>query len=412
MFQRSITRRIKLSQLRLITALLFTSFSAHASFIESTLGAAVVNDATATYYNPAALSLLTTKQIIGLGSFASFQSQFTGRSTLTSSGLTQAGTSRANSYYFLPTLYAAMPLTPKLFGGVALIDNDFNRDVEGHSILRYVQAGNDIQAIDLVPAIAYQFSERIAIGAGLTLSRAHFLMKPIVGLPSLNIPDSQSRNNTRGNGWGGDIGILIKPSTTTVLGFNFRSAVAYRQSGSSTINTNPSLTSNDYQFKYWTPARGVFSINQFLTRKLGLIGTVQYIKWDIFKNVHVYNIATRVGTQPTIIPSATVPYHFHNSWVFTLGNHYRVSPDFIIRAAASFVQSPSSGQYQIDNGNTLLVGVSAGYQLFKKMLVDGSYAHSFTQNKNIHISNRLNSVNGVNESSGNAVALKLTFNID
>ena len=58
-----------------------TKFALHASFIESTIGAAVVNDATATYYNPAALTLLTNSQIIALRSLAYSHTNFTGQAT-------------------------------------------------------------------------------------------------------------------------------------------------------------------------------------------------------------------------------------------------------------------------------------------------------------------------------------------
>ena len=43
------------------------------------MGTAVVNDATATYHNPAALTLLPTSQMIALGSVAHFRTQFTGQ---------------------------------------------------------------------------------------------------------------------------------------------------------------------------------------------------------------------------------------------------------------------------------------------------------------------------------------------
>jgi len=42
---------------------LFLPSSVHASFIESTVGTAVVNDATAAYHNPAALLLLKNSQL-------------------------------------------------------------------------------------------------------------------------------------------------------------------------------------------------------------------------------------------------------------------------------------------------------------------------------------------------------------
>src|SRR5689334_16900234 len=72
-------------------SLLFFPLIARASFIESTIGTAVVDDATATYYNPSALTLLKKPQIITLGSLANFRSDFTGQAIQSSTGFTLSG---------------------------------------------------------------------------------------------------------------------------------------------------------------------------------------------------------------------------------------------------------------------------------------------------------------------------------
>jgi long-chain fatty acid transport protein len=383
----------------------------YASFIEATIGTAVVNDATATYHNPAALTLLKNSQIIALGSIGYFQNQFTGQAIQSTTGFTQSGTTNNRTHYYLPTFYLGMPVKNNVTVGLAVIANNFNSNIGEQSILRYVQSSNQIQDIDLVPAIGFKINEFVALGAGLSLSRAHFLMQPISGLPSLNIPDSHSRNDSSGTSWGGDIGLLLKPTASTLMGFNYRSAVTYRLSGTSTFNGNPSISSNNYHFKYWTPARSLFSISHFVTQKLGLISTIQYIQWNIFKDVTIYDIATRIGSQSVILPSANIHYHFHNTWLLTLGSQYQVSPAWIIRVAGSYIQSPSNRNYQIGNGDNIVLGTSVGYQFSKNILIDGSYAHAFIKNENIHITTGPYIINGVNKGSGDALSLKLTVNV-
>ena len=63
----------------LFSWLLLLPLTGHASFIESTIGTAVVSDATATYFNPASLTLLKNPQIITQGSSSVLNTHFKGQ---------------------------------------------------------------------------------------------------------------------------------------------------------------------------------------------------------------------------------------------------------------------------------------------------------------------------------------------
>lgn len=394
----------------LLPWLLLFPLTLHASFIESTVGAAVVNDATATYYNPAGLTLLKNPQIITLGTVAYSHTSFTGQSVQSATGFSQSGSSSSETNYFLPSFYVGMPASDKVTVGFAIVSNFFNRDSEGNSILRYVQSSNSIQDVDFVPAVGVKLNEFFSLGAGVNLSYADFLLQPISGFPSLNIPDGQSRNESSGTGLGGDVGFLLKPMLSTLIGFNYRSAITYRLNGKSVFEGNPGVTSNHYNFDFWTPARSVLSINHFVTPTLGFIGTVQRVQWSIFDTINIHGIATQVGSQPAIV-NATVPYHLHDTWILTLGSHYRMTPKWVVRVAGSYNQSAGNSNYQISTGDSIVLGASTSYEVYKNIIVDGSYAHAFIQNKNIHITTGRNIINGVNKAFLNTFSLKLTFNI-
>lgn len=384
--------------------------AAHASFIESTIGTAVVNDATASYYNPAALVLIKNPQIIAQGTIAFFHTRFVGQSTTLFTRVTETGSSSSNTRYYSPSLYLGMPVTEKVIVGLAIVSNAANRNADENSVLRYVQASNNIEDYDVVPALAIKMNEFFSMGAGVNFSYANFHLQPITGFPGSNIADSQSNDQSDGTGVGGNVGFLVKPSPETVIGFNYRSITTYRLSGKSVYEGNPQVVSNNYHFKLWTPARSVFSINHFVTSKLGFIATIQYIQWSSLTNVHVYGIASVLGTTPVIL-NGSIPYYLRDTWLFTLGNHYRITPKWILRVAASYSQSPSNPHYQIANGDSIILGASMGYEINKNITIDGSYAHAFMKDENIDINGSRFLINGVNEGSRDAVSLKLTFNV-
>lgn len=375
------------------------------------MGTAVVNDATATYFNPAALTLLQNTQVIGLGTGAQLHSQFSGTVTQPSTGFSQSGPSRSQTNYFLPSGYFGMPVSDRFFVGLAIVANNFNRDLDQNSILRYVMSDNNIQNVDFVSAIGFKVNDYLSVGAGLDISQADFASTPTSGFPNLDVPDAQSHNQADANALGGDAGILLKPFSATQIGLNYRSSITYHFSGTSQLGSNPAVNSNNFAFDYWTPARYVISINQFLSQSFGVIGTVQWIKWDIYNQINAHDVATQVGPTPTILSNITIPLHFHDAGVYTAGAYYRLSPNWIIRAAGSYVQSPGNPNDQITEGNNIILGASIGYKVNKLISIDASYAHAFIQDQTINIENSINTVDGVNTGYRDSISLKITANI-
>lgn len=393
----------------LTVGLLFLCGSLHASFIEQTLGAAVVKDATAVFFNPAALTIIPNPQLILLGTLARSQFQFTGSAHHVSSGVIESGTVTTKSDFYLPSMYFSFPINDKLSGGFAIVANDFNRDLDDHSVLRYVQARNQTNDVDLVPALGIKINEFLSIGGNLNITHAHLIQEPVSGINRLNIPESRSLNKSKDTSLGGDFGILIQLSKRTSLGFNYRSAVTYHLQGTSTLTSPRIIYSDDYHFKFWTPARSVISLSHFLNEKLGFVGTAQYLQWDIFKDAYIYNFATQSGYKGFIVPQARIDYNFHNSWLMTLGTIYNVSPKWKIRIAGTYNQSPSNGRFQIGTGDSLVVGSSMGYQMLENLSVDCSYGHAFFKKETINILTAQNAISGVNQGTYNVVSLKLTF---
>jgi long-subunit fatty acid transport protein len=389
--------------------LLFFCWSLHASFIEQTLGAAVVKDATAVYFNPAALTVIPHQQLILLGTLARAQFQFAGSAQQVPFGGTESGAVTTKSNFILPSMYLSFPINDTFFGGFAVVANDFNRNLDNHSVLRYVQANNQTEAVDLVPALGIKINQFLSIGGNLNITRASLYQEPVSGVPRLNIPDSQSINNTKARSLGGDLGILIQLSKWTSLGLNYRSAINYHFKGTSTISSPQFVSSDDFHFKFWTPARSVFSLSHFINEKLGFVGTIQYLQWDVFKEAYVYNFATQSGSKVYIIPRARIDYNFHNSWLLTLGTIYNLSSKWKIRLAGTYNQSPSNGEFQIGTGDSVTVGFSMGYQMLEHLTLDFSYGHAFYQRELINIRTAQNIITGVNDGIHDAASLKLTI---
>ena len=380
-----------------------------ASFIETTIGTAVVNDATASYFNPAALMLLKNSQIIPQVTFASFHTQFSGQSTSKITNTTESGHSHSTTNYSSPSFFLGIPTHHKLILGLAVVSNEAVRSTDENSILRYVQANNDIQDYDIVPALAIKINDQFSIGGGINFSHTFFDLKPIIQFPGSNIADSQSDNKSNGRGIGGNAGFLLKPNAKLLIGFNYRSITTYRLNGKSIFEGPPQVISNHYHFKLSTPARAVASMNYFFTEKLGLITTIQRIKWSNLKNLHIYQIAGLLGNKPALL-NGIIAYYLKDSWLITLGTHYHFTPQCVLRIAGTYNESPGNPHYQITTGDSMILGTSIGYEINKYITVDGSYAHAWMKNENINLNGNRFSTQGINKGSRDSISLKLTLN--
>lgn len=383
---------------------------AQASFIETTMGTAVVNDVTASYFNPSALILVKNPQIIAQGTTANFRTHFRGQSTTLLTGVTEVGHGSSNTRYYSPSLYLGLPATQRMAIGIAIVTNEANRDPGEHSILRYVQGRNQIQDYDVVPAVALRLNRYFSIGASINFSYANFQLQSLFGFPGSNIADSQSENSIDGKGLGANAGFLLQPTAETVIGFNYRSINTYHLSGKSIYEGVQRVVSNRHHFKLSTPARAVMSINHFFTNKFGLIGTIQRTQWSTYRETHIYGIASIERGLPAII-NATIPYYLRDTWLATLGSHYRLTPQWILRVAGTYNQSPANTNYQIGTGDSFSIAASTGYQVNKMVTIDGSYAHVFVKNVDINIQGNRYLINGVNEGSRDAVSLRVTLNL-
>ena len=383
----------------------FFSFPLHASFIESSIGTAVINDATATYYNPAALTLLKKPQGIAQGSATYYHDNFIGQYSQTLNSYSQFGSAKEQANNYLPALYVGIPTKDKLSLGVAVISNFLNSEIDQDSILRYRQASARIQDVDFTPGVGVQINPYLSIGGGMTYSSALIVSNPISGFPSLALPDFQGSNVTRSTGYSGNIGFLLKASSATLIGFNYRSALSYEFNGTSTTQ---GLSSNRYQFDYWIPARSVLTISHYFRPHFALIGTIKRVEWGVFDVVKTSGVATQVGTQSTILSDVNVPYHFHNTWGFTVGSIRTITPKWVVRVAGTYEQSPGNGNYQITNGDNFIIGASTGYGISKNITIDASYDYGFQKNQKIDIVTNVDTVTGVDKGFRNGVSLKLT----
>ena len=232
----------------ILLVLILLPLISNASFIEQSMGSAIVEDATAIYFNPSTLAFLKKKQFIALGTLGNTESLFSGQTMQLLTNSSFPGNAKTQSHFALPSVYYAMPLLDKWSFGLAVIANDIVKGIDSIARLGQSHSDNQIKTLDFVSALAYRLNNHVSVGGGLIRGYASYMIEPIAGFPNLEIPDFETHNKSSGDAWAGEIGVFIKPDKKMLIGLNHRSALTFNLSGESKVTGSPPHTSDGYNF--------------------------------------------------------------------------------------------------------------------------------------------------------------------
>ena len=119
------------------------------------------------------------------------------------------------------------------------------------------------------------------------------------------------------------------------------------------------------------------------------MGTLSYDQWSVFKNYYAnnYRQPPSVLNPKGIIRNAYVPQNMHDTLDLTVGTHYRLNPQWLLRGSLKYEDTPTITAYRDVNnpdGPKLGINLGARYQMCKKLAMDFIYAHVFVKTVGIH----------------------------
>lgn len=402
-------------------------------------GAAIANDASTAYANPAGLVRIPNKQIVLSGDVAFTYAKFIGANTWSSPGhplppFTQTGSARTNDTAFIPAFYYAMPLNyfglPENkwnFGFGVNVPYGLSTDYPNNSVVRYSATISKLQVIDISPDIAYRVNDQLSLGAGIDFDRVGVDFRKIIGNPDASLGlDSLSKNTANGWGYGGHGGFLYEFTKQTRIGLAIHTKVTASVSGNSTLSgplvfayhvPTSQISLHTLRTRLTFPASATLSLHHEFTSKVGIDASAYYSHWGSLSGVQtIYNLA---GLPPTTPTTVVIPQHYRNTWLLALGGSYQFTPSWLVRAGINYDQSPvNSSERNVTLPDTNRVGLSIGahYDVNKQIGFDAGWMHLFFNNAPVSVPlvvGAQTSTSAGNYSSAHAdvLALQMNWNI-
>jgi long-chain fatty acid transport protein len=420
-------------------------------------GAAVAEDASTIYSNPAGMSRLPGIQGVVAGDVICISAKLSDNGSLPAAfqPLGDNG-GDAGTCAVVPSLYLAVPINKQFAFGLG-IGAPFGLKTEYDSswLGRFQAIKSEVKTLNINPALSWKVSDVVTLGAGVNWQQIKATLTNAVNysgalataaqqaaenglIPPSVIPpilagtaglESQAAVNGSDSAWGWNIGVLIEPDKDTRIGAQYRSTIKYTISGQVDFNNpalptlppplapiagllatgvNQVLSSGDVTLALKVPDTANLSVFHTLNDKWDLMADVQWTGWSSIQQLQIVR-----STGATL---SNTPEDFRDTWRGSIGANYHYSDQWKFRMGLAYDQTPvrdATRTPTLPDGNRTWIAVGAQYLATPQVALDLGYTYIFVNNPSIDQNQGSTAANGLISGSYKntiqVVGLQLTY---
>lgn len=310
--------------------------------------AAVADNASTIYYNPAGMTRLSGVNVsvgwAGEGQSNHFKNNGTGvTGTLTLSGGNGGDGGDWNS---LPNGYLSWQVANDWVVGVGISrPYALSTEYDNSWVGRYNAVNSEITSVNVNPSVAWKVSDRVSLGLGLNYQKLNlsFSNYNAAGLQTVRADDTAG-------GW--NAGALFTLSPSMRLGVAYRSGMDFRLTG-------------DRSLRLDTPGTFTLSVWQQVSDRWEAMGDLSFSNWGRFDRL-------ALGT--------TESYNFENSWRLAWGAAYKANEAWKVKFGFAFERSPVTDgdrTARIPESNRLWLSLGGQWRPSPKSALDFGYAYLY-----------------------------------
>lgn len=259
---------------------------------------------------------------------------------------------------------------------------------------RYSSTKSDLKTVNINPSIAFKASDRLSMGVGAsiqyikaTLTSKTFLCGHPQLAPTCNPTDasqvlaSDAKRKLDGDGWsmGFNLGLIYEISDATRIGLAYRSKINQTLDGDVTVSTRSGFdvldTGADADVEL--PATFSISLNHQLTPKATLLADITHTSWSSFQELRVDldNGTTDITEEK-----------WGDSLRYSIGLKYEYSPKLTLRTGIAYDETPIDDDYRtsrIPGDNRTWLSFGASYNVSNQFTIDAGYTHLWVADAHI-----------------------------
>lgn len=354
-------------------------------------GAAIAEDASTVFFNPAGMTRLSGKQIVVAGHLINPSAKFTS-STGVSGG-------DAGGLAFVPNAYFAMEMKPGLKVGLGL-NAPFGLQTEYDSnwVGKHQAIKSKLETMNVNPSVAYQVNDALSLGAGLNYQHISGELSEYKG-GALGTAVIKGTDNT----WGYNLGALYNVNANTRIGAAYRSTMSYTLTG--TVTTSLPFANGPVSLDVKLPDSLSISGVHKMNDSYEVMADVTFTGWSSFKQVKIVD-----GAGATI---SNTPENWKDTVRVSVGATHHYSEQWLVRAGLAYDQAPVTDAFRtarIPDNNRTWVALGGQRKLSAASAIDFGYAHLFVKDSAINAANPAPALVGSYKNSVDILSAQYTHN--
>ena len=389
--------------------------------------AAVAEDATTVWWNPAGMSRLGSgKHFAIAGTSISPSTKFSNGASSPAQLQTAGGDGGdAGKDAIVPSMFYVMDLNPRMHFGIGIsVPFGLKTEYDSSWIGRFQGISSEVKTLNINPSLSYKLSDSFSIGGGISYQRGKVDLKTAVnysataaaagGVPLLTAtlgPNLEGQNTTSvdGDAWGFNVGGLFNVAPATRVGIHYRSSLDYKLDGNTSFSNVPAAfagipaaaagTSNgNVKLDLKTPDNLSFSVAHKLNDQWDLLGDLTWWHWSKIKQLPV--VRTSGPANGTTL--STLAFNFDDTWRASIGANYKLNGPWTLKLGAAYDQSPvpnaESRSVRLPDNDRYWLSAGAAYQVSRNGKLDFGYTLVSAKNADINNDQRATGAGLVNGS--------------
>jgi long-chain fatty acid transport protein len=354
--------------------------------------AAVAEDASTVFFNPAGMTLLPGRNVAFSVDLVRPSAKFDNQGSTVPPGQGIGGNGGdAGDWAAIPAGYMTWQLTDRLFAGLGVgapfgLKTEYGADWVG----RFHAVKSEIKTVNINPSIAFKVNDVLSIGIGVNFQRIDADLTNLVTNPGLAGSLASGRIKGDDTAWGWNAGLIWQVSDTTRLGAAYRSKMDYKLEGTARF-TGLNATGNivatalnagrggDVTADVELPDTATFSVAQKISDRWTMLGDISWTGWSTLQELAVNRVD---GVNVT-----TEELRWRDTWRVAFGGTYAYTDALSLKFGLAWDQTPvrdTTRLPRVPDEDRVWLSLGLQWRPDATSAVDVGYAHLFVKDAKVN----------------------------